>query len=86
MIYAAPRGGSVLFLDHPDNFSYPTKWYFVADMPWFSPALIHDAPRVLESGQTLRLRYRLVIHPSTIDSRLAQEEWSSWTRDAAREK
>lgn len=78
--YTAPNDGSILFLDHPENLRHPAKWYVAPGMGYFSPAVIHDARHVIKAGETLELRYRLVIHQSEIDAQFAEEEWSEWSK------
>ena len=79
-LFNAPEGGSLLFMDHPDNFSYPSKWYIAPGMPYFSPAVIHDAPRTLKAGESLSLKYRLVILPTIGTREAASRLWKKWTR------
>jgi len=79
-MYAAPKGGSLLFMDHPDNLRYPAKWYIAEGMPFFSPSVIHDAPHTIKAGESLSLRYRLRIHPKNINAETAEAEWSKWVK------
>jgi hypothetical protein len=53
---------TLLFIDHPENPRYPTKW-FVRNDPYavVSYAFAFDEELVLTSAQTLSLRYRTVI-------------------------
>ncbi len=78
MLFKAPQGGSLLFMDHPQNLNYPVKWYLAPDMPYFNPAVIHDAPHTIKAGQTLRLCYRLVIAPGLWDDDRALKAWNAW--------
>jgi type 1 glutamine amidotransferase len=55
------RGGIAIF-DHPANLRHPTPWYVDAKMPFFSPALLFNAPHTLPRGATLTLRYRILVH------------------------
>ena len=54
----------VAFLDHPGNPRHPTPWYLIRSpaMGYINAALLNDEPLTLESGKTLTLRYRLVVH------------------------
>lgn len=79
MLFKAPQGGSLLFMDHPQNLNYPAKWYLAPNMPYFSPAVIHDARHTIKAGQTLSLRYRLVVAPGSMTSDHARKAWSAWT-------
>lgn len=77
-MYSAPQGGSLLFMDHPDNLRHPAKWYVAEAMPYFSPSVIHDRPHTIKAGGSLHLRYRLRVHPTAIGAAAAQTEWSQW--------
>ena len=79
MAYSKPGVGGVLFLDHPDNLRHPAKWYVAEGMPYFSPAVIHDAAHTIKAGESLQLQYRLVIRPSAVDADFAGQEWKQWS-------
>jgi hypothetical protein len=63
--------GIALF-DHPSSFHHPARWHvrdygLLAVNPFGSQAFdktIPSAPVSLPEGQTIRLRYRIVIHPA----------------------
>jgi hypothetical protein len=59
---ASGDSSTVLFVDHPDNVRYPTKW-FVRSTPYacVSAAFMFDQPYVLPPEHGLLLRYRVVI-------------------------
>ena len=78
MLFTASEGGSLLFMDHPENLGYPSKWYVAEGMPYFSPALIHDGPHTIKAGETLRLRYRIVVLPEGIGTPVAPAGWLGW--------
>lgn len=54
----------VAFLDHPSNPRHPTPWYLIRSptMGYINAALLNDRPLNLESGKSLVLRYRLIVH------------------------
>lgn len=78
MKYELLSGETVLLMDHPDNFNYPSVWYVATNMPFFSPAVIYDGPFLLMRGQSLTLKYQVVIAPEEIDTADATHEWDSW--------
>jgi hypothetical protein len=78
MLFNSPDNGSLLFMDHPDNFSYPSTWYVAANMPYFSPAIIHDAPHTIKAGTSLKLKYRLVVLPEPATRETAVACWKKW--------
>ena len=48
--------------DHPSNPRFPTKWFIVKRMPYFSPAFVFDGPMPLKKDQKLSLFYRMKVH------------------------
>ena len=56
------RQSTLLFIDHPDNPRYPTQWFIRHDpFACVSFAFMFDEEYALAPGETLSLRYRLVI-------------------------
>lgn len=51
----------VAILDHPSNPRHPVRWLTIPKMPFFSPIVHHAEDLVLETGDTLSLRYRVVV-------------------------
>jgi hypothetical protein len=67
LAYSGAHDGSgdrstLVFIDHPDNPRYPTKW-FVRNDPYacVSASFMFDEEYMLEPGATLTLRYRLLL-------------------------
>lgn len=78
----------VAIFDHPQSFRYPTYWH-ARDYGLFAanPFGLHDfyndktkdGSHTLEKGQSIRFKYRVVIHPGdTTEAGIAKmfEEWS----------
>jgi hypothetical protein len=61
----AGREAGMAILDHPGNLNAPTPWYAINEpvMHYFSPAVICYGPHTLPAGASLRLRYRVLVHP-----------------------
>lgn len=78
--FTAPSGGSVLFMDHPSNINSPAKWYVTPHMAYISPSVIHDAPYTIKAGETLTLKYQLVISPKAIKKAEAKVLWEEWVK------
>jgi hypothetical protein len=59
------RTSGVAFLDNAANLNSPTPWYVINNPPMYyiSPAVITYQPETLKAGETLVLRYRVVVHP-----------------------
>jgi hypothetical protein len=45
-----------------------------------NPALLHDAPLTLRPGESLTLRYRILIHPGVTDPRAFDAEFNRFSR------
>lgn len=72
--YHGPVGGETVglaILNHPSSFRYPTRWHvrtyglFTANpfgLSFFEPAAKQDGSHTIESGQTMQLRYRVILH------------------------
>ena len=67
-------------LDHPENLRHPARWYMVPKMSYMSPAVIHDGPHTIKAGETLRLRYRAIVYPDTLDAAASEKEWAAWKK------
>ena len=85
--YSGPtKGGSaggVAILDHPKNLRHPAKWYANAGMPYFSPAVIFDAPHTLPAGKSLTLRYRIVVHTGRGRKDSLERMWQAFAKEAS---
>lgn len=79
VIFTSPEGASLALMDHPQNLNYPAKWYLNADMPYFGPAVIHDAPFTLKAGEKLNLLYRLIVSPDELKPEEVRKNWRHWT-------
>jgi hypothetical protein len=66
----AQREVGMAILDHPANLNSPSPWYAIKDNPmrYFSPAVLCFAPHTIKAGQSLRLRYRVMVHPGRWDA------------------
>ncbi len=64
------REGGIAILDHPKNLNSPSPWYVIKDdtMRYFSPALLCYQPHTIKAGQSLTLRYRVIVHPGRWDA------------------
>ena len=73
------RGGpvGVALMDHPGNPRHPTPWYLIRSpqMGYTNAALLNDEPMTLGAGQTLDLRYRVVVHGGRWDAARLREAY-----------
>lgn len=80
--YSGPVADNMLegiaLFDHPKNPNHPSV-YHVRNDGWMGASLTFDAPRTIEAGQTLSLRYGLYVHagkPSADDLNRRWEEFA----------
>jgi hypothetical protein len=75
------RAVGVAICDHPQNLNHPSPWYVIRSqaMSYFSPAVICYAPHTLPAGQSLTLRYRVIVHPDRWDAERLQAEYAQFT-------
>ncbi len=69
-----PEG--IAICDHPDNPRAPTPWYAIVEpvMSFFNAAVLCSGPMTLEPGQSITLRYRVLVHPGRWDAERLQAE------------
>ena len=74
------RQGGVAVLDHPRNTPSPTPWYLIRgpEMKYFSPAVIQEGPRHLNSKESFTLRYRVMIRPGPWSAEKLKEALASY--------
>jgi hypothetical protein len=58
---AEPTTAGITLMDHPTNPNHPTVFH-VRDDGWMGTSLTFDAPRTIEPGSPLKLRYGLCVH------------------------
>ncbi|MHC4102407.1 MAG: DUF6807 domain-containing protein, partial [Planctomycetota bacterium] len=81
LVNGVPMG--IAILDHEYNVNTPSPWYVIRGevMSFLSPAVIADAPRALAAGETMTLRYRVVVHPGRWTAARLAREYTSFGRD-----
>jgi hypothetical protein len=82
MIFNAKQGASILMMDQPESFRSPTKWYVAPVMPYFSPAVLFDAPHSMTAGEILSLRYRIVVSAEAMSANETAAVLSDWIKTA----
>jgi len=68
------RIGGITVIDHTQNLRHPSPWYVAQGMPYFGAALLFDKPLILPAGDSLCLRYRIIVHPGPPDKCLIEKE------------
>jgi hypothetical protein len=80
---SGPSAG-VTILDHPGNLRQPQPWY-LSDLPslaYFSPAILFNEPLELAAGQSLKLRYRVLVHSAPASVASIEETWRTFAGPA----
>ncbi len=87
------RDVGIAMFDDPDNVRHPSPWFVIADpkvpFGYFSPGILFDKPLTLSAGQTLTLRYRILVHQGRADTGVLESEWKRFSmvrRRAAMQK
>ncbi len=63
------RAAGIAVLTHSANPRSPTPWYAIrTEMSYLNPAFLEAAPYLIRQGETLRLRYRIVVHAGPWDA------------------
>ncbi|PXA04383.1 hypothetical protein DDZ13_07575 [Coraliomargarita sinensis] len=81
MSFNSSQGASVLIMEHPESFRVPTTWYVAPMMPFFSPAVLFDAPYTMREGESFSLRYRLVVSPEAITADHVSSIYPEWSSE-----
>ena len=88
--YSGPIDGEIIgvvIYDHPDNPRHPTWWHareygLVAANPFgrraFEGKREQAGDLVIAKGESVRMRYRLVIHDGVWDSKRIESEFTEW--------
>jgi hypothetical protein len=81
------REAGIAILDHPGNLNAPSPWYAIADqtMCYFSPSVLCYGPHTIKAGQSLTLRYRLIVHPGRWDAERLRAERKRFLLDLRKE-
>jgi type 1 glutamine amidotransferase len=81
---APGKPAGIAIFDHPGNLRHPSPWYVAAraNIPfnYFSPALLFSEPYTLKAGESMTLRYRLLVHPGRTDAKAMETEWKAFSR------
>lgn len=84
MDYSGSRDGRVAgiaILDHPTNPRHPADWYVIrSEMSYFNAALLSKKPLPLKAGESLALRYRVIVHPNRWDAERLKTEAAKFAR------
>ncbi len=74
------KTAGLAIFDHPKNTRHPSPWYVEPGMPYFSPAILFNEPLKIPAGESLELRYRLLIHAGELDREKIEKEWREFSK------
>ena len=69
----------ITLLDHPANPNHPSVVH-VRDDGWMGSSVTQDAPRVIQLGEPLKLRYALWVHAGAPDPKAIEARWADFAR------
>ena len=72
----------VAIFDHPRNPRHPTPWYLSdnAGLPYFGPAMLFASPLTLKAGESMTVRYRVLVHPGLGDKEALEKEYQQFAK------
>jgi len=66
----------VTIFDHPGNPNHPTAWYVYRDgFRFLNPSPLLNGPLTLKKGESMRLRYRVLVHEGRPDVKLLDADY-----------
>lgn len=84
MDYSGSRDGQVAgiaIVDHPANPRHPADWYVIrSEMSYINAALLSQKPLPLKAGESLTLRYRVIVHPNRWDAARLKTETEKFAK------
>jgi hypothetical protein len=69
----------ITLMDHPGNPNHPT-YFHVRNDGWMGTSLTYDAPRTLEAGDKLNLRYGLWVHAGEPGRERIDEQFAEFAK------
>ena len=73
---------SITIFDHPQNLGFPNKWYITTttNIPfyYFSPAPLFSSKISMKKGETMKLKYRLLITPDKVTEQELKTNWTNF--------
>ena len=69
----------ITLMDHPDNPNHPSV-YHVRNDGWMGASVSFDAPRTIEPGKSLRLRYGLYVHAGQPSLEALEGQWAAFAK------
>lgn len=80
------RACGMTILDHPDNPRHPSPWYAIrSEMSYLNAALLTHRPLSIDAGETLKLQYRICVHPGRWNADAVKAAWRQYTKTSLSE-
>lgn len=80
----------ICIMQNPNFTTRTTRWYVINDpeIPfyYFSPAVLYDGRIILKKGETLHLRYRILIMPGTTGKDELQTKYEEYLNEDSQQK
>jgi hypothetical protein len=81
---ATGETGGIAIFQHPSSFRYPTHWHNVMDdkfpFGYFSPAPLWAELYTLEAGKSLKVSYRILVHPGRESKDHLDADWTTFSK------
>lgn len=75
------KTGGITIMDHPENLNHEPRWFVITDhYGFFEPAPLFNEPYTIASGQSLVLKYRIMIHPGRADIDPIEGQWKQYIK------
>jgi hypothetical protein len=79
---ATGETGGIAILQHPSSFRCPTHWHTIMDdkvpFGFLNPAPLWAEPYTLQAGKTLKVSYRILVHPGRETKNQLDAEWAAF--------
>jgi len=82
-----PKGqaATVVMFDHPENPRHPSWWQTRSHYPYLNPSFTCKEDYTLPAGESLTLRYRILVHQGPADKETMQRQWKAFADTAKQE-
>jgi len=75
---------ALAIFDHPDNPGHPAWWQTRSQYPYLNPSLTCKEDYTLPAGQSLVLRYGVLVHQGPADAETLERRWKAFAATPGR--
>jgi hypothetical protein len=72
------QAAAVVMFDHPENPRHPSWWQTRSHYPYLNPSFTCKEHYTLAAGESLTLRYRILVHQGPADKETMQQQWKAF--------